>query len=353
MLSHVTRPAAILLAGALTGPALPRVAPAQTIRGVLRGIGRELDRAARPDSAAGRSRSGTGVASGGALRIVEQRMEGSDSLAQRFALDTGLTVMRPAGACGVARACVAGWDLRVTRVALPGPLVPAGAQIVVTAEVENRGRQPAPPSELRVCFADNFVFSTGGAACGRQMLDAVAVPALAPGARAVVRHAVELPTKDREVERWAIAAEIDPDSTLAERDRTNNAARSTETASRLPTLQLLTADVPGEGRAGTALPVTVRVRNTSTVATSAPTDLQLEGYAACNPGPMTNWGGGPYRLAVPALAPRQSVVYRLLVPDAARCRASRASMSLRLDPDRRGRWGQGHEHDLHRSYSIR
>ena len=25
----------------------------------------------------------------------------------------------------------------------------------------------------------------------------------------------------------------------------------------------------------------------------------------------------------------------------------------RLDPDRRGRWGQGHEHDLHRSYSIR
>ena len=69
----------------------------------------------------------------GALRLTDFRSYESAEVA----LDTGVTVVRAGGACGVARACAPGWDLRVARVALPGPLVPAGATVVATAEVEN------------------------------------------------------------------------------------------------------------------------------------------------------------------------------------------------------------------------
>ena len=327
----------------------PQTALAQGLRGVLRSI----DRATRPDSGAARpAASGTGVASGGALRVVDQQVTGSDSLAQRFAGDTGVTIARTSGACGVARACVPGWDLRVMRVTLPGPLVPTGAQVIVTTEIENRGRQPAPPSELRLCFGETKVFGVQqGSGCGRRMLDAVAVPGLAAGERVRVRHAVALPTNDHEAEGWTIAAEVDPDGTLGERDRSNNVARSAPTSSRLATLQFLSADATADGRVGAALPVTVSIRNTSTVSTSTATELQLEGYGGCTA--TGNWGGGPNRVAVPALAPRQTVTYHLLVPDAVRCRASQASMTLRLDPDRRGHWGQGNESDVRRSYTVR
>lgn len=100
-------------------------AAAQGIRGILRGV----ERATRTDTTAHRpAATGVGaVASGGAVRVVDQQVTGSDSLAQQVTLDTGLTLVRPAAACGAARACVSGWDLRVLRVALPGPLVPVGA----------------------------------------------------------------------------------------------------------------------------------------------------------------------------------------------------------------------------------
>lgn len=321
---------------------------AQGLRGVLRGI----EKATRPDSTTrrpGASAGGT-VASGGALRIVEQHVDGSDSLAQRFALDTGVVRTPAAGACGVARVCVGGFDLRVLRVAVPGPLVPAGARIVVATEVENRGRLAAPVSELRLC-----VVQVPQSHCGRMMLDAVPLPALAPGERVLVRHALELPTKDREASNWAVAAEVDPDHTLGERDVTNNAAVSTPTASRLPVLQLLTVDLPADARAGAAFPVTVAVRNTSTVASSPATDLQISGGLGC-PSPIyqVTFGGGPYRLAVPALAPRQTATYRVLLPDAARCHTtSPARLTLRLDPDQRGAWGPGQERELSRAYSVR
>lgn len=293
------------------------------------------------------------MASGGSVQVVDQQITGSDSLARRFALDTGTTLVRATGACGAARACVPGWDLRVLRVALPGPLVPVGAAVVVTTEVENRGREAAPASELRLCFgeADFFGHPAGGAGCGRRMLDAVALPALPPGARAVVRHAVDLPNKTSEVEHWTMAAEVDPDNTLGERDRSNNAARSAETASRLPTLQILTAELPADPRVGAPFPVTLAVRNTSTVTASPATDLQLEGAGYCAGG--GSWGGGPNRVAVPALAPRQTVTFHLLVPDAAHCRMTQAAFGVRVDPDRRGAWGQGHEGVLRRTYTVR
>lgn len=183
------------------------------------------------------------------------------------------------------------------------------------------------------------------------MLDAVALPALPPGTRAVVRHAVDLPNKTTEVEHWTMAAEVDPENTLGEHDRSNNAARSAETASRLPTLQILTADLPADPRVGAPFPVTLALRNRSTVATSPATDLQLEGSGYCPAG--GNWGGGPNRVALPALAPRQTVTYRLLVPDAAHCRMTQAAFAVRVDPDHRSAWGQGSERDLRRPYTVR
>lgn len=334
----------------------PHPAFAQGVRGVLRAI----ERATRPDStrggSSGTTRGSGAVASGGAVRVVDQQVTGSDSLARRFAIDTGVTIARTSGTCGVSRVCAPGWDLRVARVALPGPLVPTGGTVVITAEVENRGRQPAPPSEVRFCFAQaGFATLSDQVGCGRRMLDAVAVPALAPGEHALVRHAIELPVKDHEVEGWAVEAEVDPDNTLGEHDRSNNAARSAQAASRLPTLQMLTADVPAEGRAGTPLPITVAVRNTSTVATSPATELQLAGNLWCVGGVSASWGGGPNRVAVPALAPRQVVTYHLLVPDAARCRSavSEPYLALTLDPDRRAHWGQGHEREIRRTYTVR
>lgn len=333
----------------------PTPGHAQGLRGLLRGI----ERATRPDSSTRRPAAATGTngagtngaaASGGAIRIIEQHVDGSDSLAQRFALDTGVTRTAAIGACGVARACVPGWDLRVVRVALPGALVPAGARVVVTTEVDNRGRQQAPVSELRLCFAQ---LTQRG--CGRAMLDAIALPALGPGERVLVRHAIELPTKDRETSDWAVAAEIDPDHTLGEHDVTNNAAVSAPTSSRLPTLQLLTVDLPADARAGTPFPVTLAIRNTSTVASSPATEVQISGVLIC-PSPIyqLTFGGGPNRLAVPALAPRQTATYHVLVPDAGRCRTtSPARFTLRLDPDNRGAWGPGQERELTRAYSVR
>ncbi|HEY0778268.1 MAG TPA: hypothetical protein VGD56_09905, partial [Gemmatirosa sp.] len=163
------------------------------MRGVLQDLARATasTRGAR-DSARSRATGGaTAPASGGALQIVEQHVEGSDSLARAFDItpaDTGVTLGQVAGACGVARACVPGWALRVTHVALPGPLLPVGARIVVTTAVENHGRQPAPASELRFCFAGGL-FGRGAPGCGTaHVLDVAPVPPLAPGARAVVRH---------------------------------------------------------------------------------------------------------------------------------------------------------------------
>lgn len=352
--SRLLPSAGVLLLAVLTGPVLPQIASGQTIRGVLRGIGRELDRAARPDSSSGRPSDGAGVANGGALRVVEQRIEGSDSLAQHFARDTGLTVVHSTGACGVARACVAGWDLRVTRVALPGPLVPVGARVVVTAAVENRGRQPAPAAELRLCVAQLPLRGCGLVARG-DARDAVALPPLGPGERVVVRHALALPVSDREASGIAAAAEIDPDRTLGERAGADNAAVSAPATTRLPVLQLLAVDLPADPRAGSAFPVTLAVRNVSTVAPSPATELQLSGALMCGtPRYQLTFGGGPHRLAVPALAPRQTVTYRLLVPDAARCRTVRpAQLTLALDPDHRSAWGPGQERELRRPYGVR
>jgi hypothetical protein len=158
----------------------------------------------------------------------------------------------------------------------------------------------------------------------------------------------------RERSGLAAAADVDPDRVLGERTA-DAAAVSAPAATRLPVLQVLAVDLPADPRAGSAFPLTLAVRNASTVAPSPATELQLSGALTCgSPIFRLAFGGGPNRLAVPALAPRQTVTYRLLVPDAARCRTGRpAELVLHLDPDGRGAWGPGQERELRRPYAVR
>ncbi|HEY0780318.1 MAG TPA: hypothetical protein VGD56_20345, partial [Gemmatirosa sp.] len=89
-------PAAVFAVGsALWMPVQP--ASAQTMRGVLRDVGRQLGRPTGGDTTSRRTRDAAGgaPASGGALQIVEQHVEGSDSLARAFDItpaDTGVTL---------------------------------------------------------------------------------------------------------------------------------------------------------------------------------------------------------------------------------------------------------------------
>jgi CARDB len=331
---------ALLCAGANT-------AGAQTIKGVLQGLGRM----ARPDSAARRgARTPSRPGTGGAVRLLSSSVDGPDTLTGRLLADTALAGVLPGVPCGARRSCVPGWDLRVVRVTLPGRAVPAARRCTVVTEIENRGRSAAPASEVRLCM------TVGGALGGCQhamlALDVLPVPALAPGATARLVYVAQL-TDPNEYQGWTVVAEIDPDEATAEANRANNAGRSTPTDSRLPELQWLAVDLPPTATVGHPLRVTLRVRNKSAVATSEPTDLQFSGANSC-PYPTPNeWGGGPNRLILPAIAPRQTLTMTVELSDAVRCPISNAPIHFEFDPDHARAWGPAHEQSISRTYVLR
>jgi hypothetical protein len=176
-------------------------------------------------------------------------------------------------------------------------LLPAGTHVVIPAEVEDRGRQPAAVAELRLCFGQLPLRGCGLVSRG-DAYAAVALPPLGPGERVVIRRALALPGGDRELSGLAATADVDPDRILGERT-VDDVAVSAPATTRLPVLQLLSVDLPSEPRAGSAFPVTLAVRNVSTVALSPATELLL-----------------------------------------------------RLDPDGRGAWGSEQERELRRPYSV-
>jgi len=125
----------------------------------------------------------------------------------------------------------------------------------------------------------------------------------------------------------------------------------------LAAAQWLAVELPSAVERGSPLAVTLRLRNTSAVAASRPTHVQFAGFVECGWTP-SEWGGGPNRVAVPALAPGQTLVLRVVAPDAAgRCSAQnpprRGTLRLAVDPDRRALWGRGHESQIERTYDIR
>lgn len=351
--AHATRARlrTVLSAAALLAPG---AAHAQTFRKILRGL--EKAAAGADTAAAARGAAGTAsaAASGGALRIVEQRLEPAPGGAVRSAPDTGTTVLAPAAPCGPQRACAAGWDLRVVSVTLPGPEVPAGAPFVARVEVENRGRVAAPASEATLCLTR---YTSEACAKPETVVAIVPLPTLGPGERAVIRRTAEVPERALETQGWIVVAEVDREGATPEASRANNVGRSAAVAARLPALQFHTVELPEAPRVSAALPVTLRLRNTSAVAASRPTDLQLAGYVECGLSSAA-WGGGPNRVAVPAIGPGASFLLRVVAPDAAgRCSAQypprRATLKLAVDPDHRQHWSSGHEGQIERAYDLR
>lgn len=344
-------------------------AHAQTLGRVLRNLARHVraDTAARgtgrADAAsaerAGAERAG---ADGGSVDVVERRLDGPPAAP----LDTGTVALDALPDCA-ARRCPGGYDLVVRAVRLPGPEVPAGAPVVVATEIANRGARPAPAAELVLCRARSDRLTCAGdessdGVGATRALARVAVASLAPGHRVLVRVAVPLAPPGRETADVAVTAAVGPvagrgrvqPATGIRENTDDHAATSDAARVVLPALQWAAADVPTTARAGVPLPVTLRLRNASAAA-SAPTDVQLSGFYFCSPSKAVEWGGGRHRVAVPALAPGQTLTLRLRLPEASRCPAvlRGAQLTAAVDPDRRQAWGPAHERAVERTYEIR
>jgi hypothetical protein len=280
------------------------------------------------------------------------RFESADTISASFTADTGVTRRLAAVPCGPKRACAPGWDLRVVRVTAPRGPVPTAGRFSVIVDVDNHGRVASPASELRVCtsFGDARCSSARGESVG-----VIDVPTLAPGETIRFAHVVLL-TAPNETDGWSVVAQIDPDGTSGEVNQANNAGRSTPIATQLPALEWLAFEVPSVARAGTALPLTVRIRNKSVAATSAPVEVQFYGAVDRCPragmAPYT-WGhDGPHRLMVPAIGPRQVVVLTLAVTDALACGLGEASITAVVDPDATRKWSASTEREIGRQFSV-
>jgi hypothetical protein len=341
-----------------------RPAGAQSLGRVLR----DLARQSRADTAARRTGdASTAGPDGGSVVVVERRLDGPSATV----VDTGTVALDALPDCE-ARRCPGGYDLVVRAVRLPGPELPAGAPVVVATEIANRGARPAPAAELVLCRArpdrstcagdaDAGDAGANGAGVTRALLRVPVAP-LAPGRRVLVRAAVPLTPPGRETADVAVTAEVGPvagrgrvqPATGLRENEDDNAATSDPARVVLPALQWAAADVPASARAGAPLPVTLRLRNASAAA-SAPTDVQLSGVYFCSATRAVNWGGGRHRVAVPALAPGQTLTLRLRLPEASQCPAIRrgAQLTAAVDVDRRQAWGPAHERAVERRYELR
>jgi hypothetical protein len=334
-----------------------RPAGAQTLGRVLRDLERRIgaDTTMRGPGGAGPSGS-----DGSSVVVVERQVEGPPDAPP----DTGTVALDALPDCAVRR-CPGGYDLVVRAVRLPGPEVPAGAPVVVATEIANRGARPAPAAELVLCRAQAARFTCAGDEGPdgvTRALARVAVAPLAPGRRVLVRTTVPLAAPGREGPDVAVTAEIGPvagrgrvqPATGLRENEDDNAATSDPARVVLPALQWAAADVPAAARAGVPLPLTLRLRNASAAA-SAPSDVQLSGHYFCSATRAISWGGGRHRVAVPALAPGQTLTLRVRLPEASECPAIRrgAQLTAAVDPDRRQAWGPAHERAVERTYEIR
>lgn len=310
------------------------------------GLGKVLDavdKATRPPAGAGAGAApgaGERPQAGAAIRVLSLTVEGTDTLAARFRVDSSTRIAKATVRCGAQRACPAGWDLRVLRTSVPGTLLPKADTFPLTVAIVNRGRVTAPASEMAVCLS-------GGSDCGER-LDIVPIPALASGDTLVLVRRFALDAHDRD---GVVRVEIDPDHVTEASDRTNDVGMTSRWSTTAPEFQWVAAEAPAATPAGKPLEVLLRIRNKSTVAASAPVELQLGNWSGCG------FGGGDSRnrLVLPALQPRQTAVVRLHAVDfaAANCRGD-AYFSVSVDPDRTAAWGAAHESESpRRAYLIR
>lgn len=249
---------------------------------------------------------------------------GDTAMAARFRLDTVTTRIASTSACGTARVCAPGWDLRLVSVTVPAAELPAQAAIPVTVEIVNRGRVSSPASEVQLCSG------TPGATCQSE-LELIPLPPLASGERMhIVRHALTGSATDQPI---VFSAVIDPDNSTGEVNRANNTAVSVPAKVAVPALEIVGLQPDAETAADGTIGVAVAIRNPSFNLPSPQTTIRFGDW-------MGEWGGNPlYSLDFPALAPRQVMGFNLRIFGATSTEGS-GRISLSVDPDRK-EWPNG------------
>ena len=195
------------------------------------------------------------------------------------------------GACGAARVCTPAWDLRLTGLTVDDTVVSPTGKVIARMTVENRGRANSEASELRLCVA-------AGPQCVGEVAE-VTIPALQSGEKLEVVQPVASYAGTDVSPPFTALVRIDPDRISEEANRANNDA-SIKLRIEPAALTIDAFDaVPDVQHRASQIPVSVMVRNKSTVAGAAAATLQVSG--GC--GISAIWGDPATRIAIPALGP--------------------------------------------------
>lgn len=196
------------------------------------------------------------------------------------------------GACGAARVCTPAWDLRLTGLTVDDTVVSPTGKVIARMTVENRGRVNSEASELRLCVA-------AGPQCVGEVAE-LTIPALQSGEKLeIVQPVASYPGTDVSPPFTALVR-IDPDRISAEANRANNDA-SIKLRIEPAALTIDAFDaVPEVQHRASQIPISVMVRNKSSVAGAAAATLQVSG--GCGAGSI-RWGDSATRIAIPALNP--------------------------------------------------
>lgn len=253
-------------------------------------------------------------------------MSGGDSaLVARLRADTSTTRTTATTPCGSQRLCTPGWDLRVVSAAPPAAEVPAGTPIPITVDVENRGRAPAPASEVQICSGD------AREPC-QSKLELVPLPALASGEH--IRLVRKLMSGDAYGTPRVIAAIIDPDNATGEANRNNNTGVSTPFQVEQPQLEIVGMQADPQTAADGTERISIAIRNPSMSVPTPPTQLCI-----CRR-PYASNGDSQYTLDFPALAPRQTISFtaRVRVVEPKQTGTWDTWLYVAIDPSNKYHW---------------
>lgn len=258
----------------------------------------------------------------GHVRVLDASLQGADTTAARFRLDTGVFALPNLPPCGQ-RPCPPGPSLRVVRVAPPAPHIPTSATIPVTVEFENRGRNATAPVDVRLDLTNPF---------GPESRDVFTLRPLRTGERVRVVRAFRTP-QDGGSNRLGAWVEPGGDG----RPGLGIAPGQSEPFQlEGPVLQWVRVDVPGQVPVGAPVRLAFAVRNASAAATAPATEVAIQTLGYAGGGARPDPAG--YRFTLPAIPPRATLIASL---EAQGLTAGNGffDLSLAADPDHVHKWG--------------